>query len=205
MTDKHFDELMRDAAHTYNMPADPPPYDEMWLHIEHAIDPRALRIEPRRSALFRQNWLLLAAILIVGLALGRASFILFPASGGQPETVARENYAPDNYDAATSEYLGHAAAMLVALPGELRSRQPNPAYFTQLDDLLLQTRLLLDSPAGEDPAFRNLLEDLEVVLIQVVRLQSDRDPMKIELLNEALEQRDVMPRLRNAVVSHIGD
>jgi len=211
MTDERFDELMRDAAQTYNLPPDAVPLDPMWQNIATRIETRALHLEPRRRPIPRRSWFLVAATLVLGIALGRASVALLP---GNPfgRSVAIETpsadittYEPDRYDAATSEYLGYAAAMLVALPGELKSGQSNPNYFTRLDELLLQTRMLLDGPAGEDPGFRTLLEDLEVVLVQVVRLQADRDPMKIELLNEALEQRNVMPRLRNAVVSHIGD
>ena len=70
---------------------------------------------------------------------------------------------------------------------------------------MLQTRLLLDSPATSDPALRMLFEDLEIVLAQVVRLQADRDPTRIDMLNQALEQRDVIPRLRSAVVDRIAD
>jgi len=46
---------------------------------------------------------------------------------------------------------------------------------------------------------RGLLEDLEMVLAQVVRLQNDRGRAGLDLINEALEQRDVIPRLRTAV------
>jgi hypothetical protein len=66
---------------------------------------------------------------------------------------------------------------------------------------LLTTRLLLDSPSGADPSMRNLLEDLELVLVQVVRLEKERAPSRsteLELIRQALDQRDVIPRLRTA-------
>jgi hypothetical protein len=45
-----------------------------------------------------------------------------------------------------------------------------------------------------------------VVLAQITRLQTDRDPMKIDLFNEGLEQRDLMPRLRDALIyNHMSD
>ena len=36
--------------------------------------------------------------------------------------------------------------------------------------LLLQTRLLLDSPVADDPEMQELLEELELVLAQIVSL-----------------------------------
>ena len=64
--------------------------------------------------------------------------------------------------------------------------------------MLTRTRLLMDSPAADDPAMHDLLEDLELVLMQVVRLQHG-SRTELELINRALEQRDVIPRLRTAV------
>jgi hypothetical protein len=63
---------------------------------------------------------------------------------------------------------------------------------------LTRTRLLLDSPAANDPTMRNLLEDLELVLAQVVHLENNQSRTELDLINRALEQRDVIPRLRTA-------
>ncbi len=71
--------------------------------------------------------------------------------------------------------------------------------------LLTTTRMLIDSPASNDPAMRNLLEDLELVLAQVVRLQNNPDRTELDLINRALEQRDVIPRLRTAVADISAD
>jgi hypothetical protein len=47
---------------------------------------------------------------------------------------------------------------------------------------------------------RSLLDDLELVLAQVVRLQNNRSTRtELDLISEALQQRDVLPRLRSAV------
>ncbi|HEY4132485.1 MAG TPA: hypothetical protein VGM50_17875, partial [Gemmatimonadaceae bacterium] len=62
-----------------------------------------------------------------------------------------------------------------------------------------RTRLLMDSPAATDPQMQSLLEDLELVLAQIVRLQNDPSRTDLDLINRALEQRDVIPRLRTAV------
>jgi hypothetical protein len=105
---------------------------------------------------------------------------------------------PAEEEATTGRYLDQATALLVALPVELGGAQPDPGFAGRARDLLSQTRWLLDAPELSDPALQLLLEDLEIVLAQVVRLQADRDPMKLDLLAESLEQRDVLPRLRLA-------
>jgi hypothetical protein len=87
----------------------------------------------------------------------------------------------------------------------LEARRADPAYQTQADALLLQTRLLMDSPAAADPTLRSLFDDLELVLAQVVRLKADRDRTRVELLQQSLEQRDVLPRLRDAVADNAAD
>ena len=66
------------------------------------------------------------------------------------------------------------------------------------DELLTSTRLLIDSPAASDPRFKDLLEDLELVLAQIAMLQSGRTRQEIDLITDALEERDVVPRIRSA-------
>jgi hypothetical protein len=226
--DREFEALMRDAARTYNRPPALPDPDAMWRTIERAL-PAAAGERPalavlrgggdaprpaaRRATLLTNPWLRTAAVLLVGVAIGRASVRGAAPAGarGVMATVAAAAAAPTQADApapgraATSEYLGMTAALLAALPDELRARRADPAYLSRADALLLRTRLLLDSPAAADPALRSLFDDLEIVLAQVVRLSADRDSTRIDFLNEALEQRDVLPRLRDAVAENAGD
>ena len=72
---------------------------------------------------------------------------------------------------------------------------PSPRLFvTGLEELLSTTRLLLD--AGVDqPALHDLLEDLELVLAQVARMPRTRPAADSRFVTEALDQRDVLPRL----------
>jgi hypothetical protein len=109
------------------------------------------------------------------------------------------------YEVETSRYLGQTAALLIALPSEARAGRADEQFASRASDLLGRTRLLLDSPAANDPAMRNLLEDLELVLAQVARLQTDHSRTDLDLINRALEQRDVLPRLRTAVADISAD
>src|SRR5207244_6141944 len=64
--------------------------------------------------------------------------------------------------------------------------------------LLTTTRLMLDSPAAEDPRLKSLLEDLELVLAQIAQVPRGSDRAALQLINQGLEQRSVLLRLRTA-------
>ena len=67
-------------------------------------------------------------------------------------------------------------------------------------DVLTSTRLLLDSPAAKDPQFRALFSDLELVLAQIVQLSgAPLDAGERELIERAMRDRDLLPRLRSAL------
>jgi hypothetical protein len=102
------------------------------------------------------------------------------------------------YEATTSRYLGQTAALLVALPGELRAGRADQRFVSQAGDLLSTTRLLLDSHAAANADVRRLLEDLELVLAQIARLPARRGAEELDLITQTLEDRDVVPRLRSA-------
>ncbi len=209
MSEDRFDELMRDAAQTFRAPP-PADFDEMWTEIERRAEP--VVAQPVRTTRFSQRttWLAIAATLVIGVVLGRASMMI--GRGAAPinavvPAVAATNTHPDSvaslagnpYGAETSRYLDQTAALLISLPAEVNGTRANTQFVGRAGDLLTTTRLLLDSPAADDPSMHNLLEDLELVLAQVVRLQNNHSRIELDLINRALEQRDVIPRLRTAV------
>lgn len=219
--DARLDALLRDAQRTYNAPPDVSDTESLWSAIDAALPtmPNATRprlevvrddvLNVRRPRPWHANpWLRMAAVLFLGVAIGRGSTRVGGRRAAAPVTVAESapNDSPANPErAATTEYLGRAEALLAALPSELRERRLDPAYQTQADALLLQTRLLQDSPAATDPALRALFDDLEVVLAQVVRLRGGPDRTRVDFLRQAMEQRDVLPRLRDAVHENAAD
>ena len=156
----------------------------------------------------------LAAGLLLGVGIGAglwrsgagaASPAAVVASGGAPATGAAADVPFDPaYETVAVAYFDQAVALLASLPATLDERrsgtgQPDARLAAQARDLLSTTRLLLDSPtAGGDPQLQALLDDLELVLAQVVRLPAGRDSTQAALINEALEARDVLPRLRTA-------
>jgi hypothetical protein len=202
MNEDRFDELMRDAERTYRTPPNPD-FDAMWKSIEREhFGAPAL---PAQSRFFSNRWVGIAATLLIGIAIGRGSMALGSAKANAPVTpvpvvqtaAAKDPVMERPYELETSRYLGQTAALLVALPSELKAGGTSAQFTSRAGDLLTRTRLLMDSPAANDPAMRGLLDDLELVLMQVVRLNSG-NRTDLDLINRALEQRDVIPRLRTA-------
>ena len=215
--DDRLPDAVRNVARDYNSPPElsGSDLDAMWSAIEKDAFPRRFAspsAERRGSSV--QHWFAtrnlvpLAAVLLLGVAIGRFAL---PRRQVAPPTVAVRAPSPDSvavpepYQNTTSQYLGQTAALLVALPAEVTAGRADDRFHDRAHDLLLTTRLLLDSPAAADPRFRALLDDLELVLAQVVRLQSDQGRADLDLIRQALEQRDVLPRLRNAVADISAD
>ena len=223
--DEKFAAYVRGAAHDYNEPpaVSKAELDDMWASIEEEafgarpfVSPsrNVVPIGDRRSTIAwssLRTLLPLAAVLILGIAIGRYG-VPKRAATAAPDMASRSPSAGDSvavpgpYQSTTSRYLGQTVALLAMLPAEVHAGDRSDDRFVgRAHDLLLTTRLLLDSPAAADPRFRNLLDDLELVLAQIVRLQSDQSPAELDLIRQALEQRDVLPRLRTAVADISAD
>jgi hypothetical protein len=132
----------------------------------------------------------------------RFSLLLYARRDGDATRLAARMFAPLGgimEDPATGSANAALAALLTSLPSEAKSGRTDPQFANRATDLLARTRLLMDSPAANEPAMRDLLEDLELVLAQVVRLRSNASRTELDIINRALEQRDVIPRLRTAV------
>ena len=185
--------------------------DAMWSGIESEAFPAQLSQDGERLRPAARRWFpitrlaQMAAVLLLGVVIGR--FVLPGDKSVAPDMIAAvsggdSTNLPEPYQATTSRYLGQTAALLVGLPAEGAGAD---GAIGRAKDLLSTTRMLLDSPAASDPRLRALLEDLELVLAQVVRLQADRSGNELDFIRQALEQRDVLPRLRTAVADFSAD
>ena len=126
----------------------------------------------------------------------------------QEVRVARDLPAlPDStvqtfYRTAALQTLVQAEALLIAYRGAENVR--DPAAMQQAArwarDVLSSTRLLLDSPAGRDPQMRTLFSDLELILAQIVQISgTPLQARERELIEDAMRDRDLLPRIRSAV------
>src|SRR6266480_2598871 len=94
---------------------------------------------------------------------------------------------------------GVGIAALLALGVAIgRWSAPGSESPRQARDLLATTRLMLDSPAGKDARLKGLLEDLELVLAQIAQLPASGDREDVQSINQGLDQRSVLLRLRTA-------
>ncbi|HJR54723.1 MAG TPA: hypothetical protein VJ982_13540, partial [Gemmatimonadota bacterium] len=111
--------------------------------------------------------------------------------------------ATDLYRLASQQMLGQAEALLVQYRSDVAAERMDPAIGRWARDVLTSTRLLLDSPAAEDPGMRDLLEDLELVLAQIVQ-RTGQGTVDDEMIDRTIEDRDLLPRLRGAIPVGIG-
>jgi hypothetical protein len=109
--------------------------------------------------------------------------------------------AETSYRLATVQHLTHVEALLTSY--RAMSAQDQAKFDGELAswarDLLADTRLLLDSPASQDPLRRKLLEDLELVLAQMAQLAPERAGRGRELIEGTLSREHVLTRLRTAI------
>lgn len=204
MMEDRFDDVLSEAARSYNEPPEPP-RELMWARIE-AI--RRERAERRRQLrILYSPWtrwgIGIAAALIVGIGIGRYAMrspTAPVANGGEAPVVADASVA---YRLITAEHLARAEAFLTGFRTDRRLGEGAGTSDAELgsatEDLLSSTRLLLDSPAADDPGFRTLLEDLELVLVQIARLTAEDDGEEVELVTDGIEHRGLLLRLRTAI------
>lgn len=117
-----------------------------------------------------------------------------PASGGRSR-AERDPTLP--YRVATMQHLVTTEALLVSLRTDVRAGRRDTTIAGWAGDLLGTTRMLMDSPASDDPQLKRLLEDLELVLAQIARLPGARgEAADLSLIDDAVQRRQIMTRLR---------
>jgi hypothetical protein len=204
MDEQRFEKVIRELPEDFKVPD--APLEEMWRVIESAhFDRQASR---SRTWMKATPWIAVAAALVIGIGIGRylptkqstvaPTVASTTASPGDADTSA----VADAYRYQTSRYLGQAAALLISLPAKDASARADTKFSNEAADLLVTTRLLIDSPAAnQDPKLRSLLEDLELVLVQIARLRGERNKGDLDLIHQAVEQGDVLSRLNSAVAT----
>lgn len=198
--DKLLDKLLDDARTTYRVPPEPA-VDAMWQAVEaEAFEPRIRRETGLRPGSWRVAAMLAAASLVIGVFAGRWSVAPEPAANTAPDATLAATTVAAPYQRATEEVLGGSAMLFAAMRTTDARGAVAGQYTAQATRLLTSTRLLIDSPAALDPRMQNLLLDLELTLAQIARLQTSRGDSELTLINNAVAERDMVPRIRSAVV-----
>lgn len=204
MDDRRLDELLDEATQSYRMPPDTS-FDAIWNRVE----AEAFASRPAAVAVSTRRWgvaFALAASLVIGVLAGRWSMrgaaesasVFGPTKGGAAVNaqLIRNN---DPYQRTTEEFLSRSAVLLASLPANGKAGARDEQFVAQASQLLTTTRVLLDSPVGTDRRMKELLQDLELVLAQVARMQAPRHRAELTLITEALQERDLVPRIKSAV------
>jgi hypothetical protein len=197
MNEQDIERGLAELKETWRVPGAPPPLDRMW----EAIEQEAFTPPARAPSRWVRSLLPLAATLVIGFGIGQIA----PRLGGRDAAVPAEttvmaatqtaSEAPPFVGVAT-DYLERVTALLVTLAREPGRGQPVQYSASQAQDLLATTRLLMDTPYPLEPHLRALLEDLELVLAQIARLPARPEAPDVYLIDQALDQREVIPRLR---------
>ena len=103
------------------------------------------------------------------------------------------------YQVATIRHLANAEALLTAFHNDSRDAKMDATLSLWARDLLSNTRLLLDSPAADDPQRAKLLGDLELVLAEIVQLSPGASAQDRGLIEGSIRNGQVMTRLRTAI------
>ena len=199
MMDQHedakFEQWLKDAARTtYHAPRTTP-REELWARIEAAR--RAKHVIELRPWM---RWAVAAAaLLVIGIGIGRWSANRSAVTNSAVVASAADSTAELVYEVAATQYLSRTEAFLTSFRSDAR-RGANAARFAaQARDLLTTTQLMLDSPAGDNPRFRPLLEDLELVLVQISQLGARGAANETDLIRQGMNQSNVLPKLRSAI------
>jgi hypothetical protein len=204
MTEKQFEEFLRNAVRDFNEPP-PVPRDAIWSRIEEA---RQARRQDSRPWFVRTPQLLwglgVAAALILGIGIGvnldrPSSAGETTATAAQPQVGSGASVEPDEiYRLVALGHLSRAEAFLTMFRADVRAGRTDYELANPARELLTTTRLLQGSEAARDARLRDLLDELELVLVQIAQLKTELDGDEAELVTRAMDERSVLLRLRAA-------
>lgn len=203
MSDQDLERRLAELRDSWRV-AGEPPLDRMWERVEAEAFAPAHR---RRSSRWIRPLLPLAAMLVLGFGIGQLAPRLIAKGSGpaapQATGPVKDGIPVQNASAqdvlfvgVATDYLERVTALLVTLAAQSKDGRSLEYSATQARDLLATTRLLMDTPQRLDPHLQGLLEDLELVLAQIARLPAKPDAPDVYLIDQTLDQRDVIPRLR---------
>lgn len=200
-TDEQIDHWVQEAAQSYHAPPEAP-RDEMWHAIQAAR--RTPDVRPIRRPIRWVTWSVgVAAVLAMGIGIG----LTIASNGKAPVPVAASDdsatTSPDRVSTAlavaTTEHLAQAETFLTLFRDAARTGESSSYASATARHLLATNRLITDTPVSADPALKELLQDLELVLAQISQLSEDSWEGETDLITDGIEQRAVLSRLQTAV------
>ena len=207
MMDDRLDEQLRDLAAEYHRPPETP-REEMWTAIQKQ---RAEYRAPRAPRWKPIVWggLAAAAVLTLGIYIGSvvgrngSSGVASGNRSNGPDTSDIRPNDPDRaFKIAAVQYLGETEEFLTVFRADVRQGVVDKNAATRARQLLSSNRLLMDSPAAQDPEIGRLLEDLELVLAEIARVSgTETSQEEAGFIDDGIEEGGLLDRLRTAVPS----
>ncbi len=204
------------ARTSYRVPGETP-RDEMWSAVEARLFGSTPIQQAASGRRWGRGWMVAAAAsvaLLAGVGLGRWSTTRWVEIEGAPFAAERgpieaSPLAPPARSGmavrlATARHLSDAEALLAFVQADARAGRTDHEVGVWGRSLLTRTRLLLDSPAIQEPSLRLLLEDLEVILAQVTLLadpavDASRVREELDLIARGVEQAGLRGRIQTAL------
>jgi hypothetical protein len=201
------DELVAQAARSYNAPMDVP-REEIWNRIAEARRTEAASTRStRRTApwIWSAVGLAAAGLVAVGVTIGRyvertrrTANAPSVQAAKTADTNATRDAATLAYRLAVVEHVAGSEAMITAFRGAARRGQVDAQLASWSRDLLGETRLLESSAPPADVEMKRLLEDLELVLAQIVQYanRGTHSADDLDLIERSIKHRAVMTNMR---------
>lgn len=206
------------ALASLDPPASDIPRDMMWARIRQqrrAALPAATPALIERRARFRVTRMLtgaaaIAATLAIGVAIGRYGrpSVAAPAgdvAAGAPIGDGRamipnatQSTAPAVV--AMEEHLANTVTLLAAVRANPTAR-PAADASNSARALLITTRMLLDEPQLTDARTRQLLQDIELVLVQIMQARGSSVPAARRAPSETIRETNLLLRVRALVTA----
>ena len=203
MSEERFEAWLKENADEYHRPPGDAPREEMWEAIARARQARTATVAGhigRRAPLIRYA---VAASLLIGAGIGLGYWMRGPVAQAPVASTTRN--IPDSvisnttYEVASVAHLSAVEMMLTSYRASPMRTEDEVAMHRLARDLLATTRLLMDSPAAEDANRRQLLEDLEYVLVQIVQLDPNAPAEDREMVDRAIAREQVLTRIRSSI------
>jgi hypothetical protein len=155
MNDDRMDELLAEAARDYNAPA-PVPRDEIWSRIQAERGARRRGLSTRRVWVWPSVGIAAAALLAVGVTLGRrmersAAAVAAPLTAAASRAARDSSAASLSYHLVVLKHLAGSEAMITAFRSAARNGEVDTQIAAWSKELLSTTRMLEASVATDDP------------------------------------------------------
>ena len=203
MSEERFEAWLKENAADYHRPPAEVPRDAMWEAIARTRQARPAPVVGHIGSWMAPLKYAVAASLLIGAGIGFGYWMRGPVAS-TPAVVVAGSFATDSavrstmYEVASVQHLTAVEAMLTSFRADERS-ETDQALQRWARDLLSSTRLLMDSPAAEEPSRRQLLGDLEFVLAQIVQLDPNAPAEDRAMVDRAINREQVLTRIRSSI------